>query len=94
MTKLAVPKKAKKPTTSVTVVRITEPAKAGSNLNLSKIMGINTPNKAAVIMLTIMASAMVPPKTGDWNHNPANPPMISAQAMPFSEPMPNSFLRI
>ncbi|GAL27978.1 hypothetical protein JCM19239_3435 [Vibrio variabilis] len=41
-TKLAVPKKAKKPTTSVTVVKITEPASAGSSFNLSSINGIST----------------------------------------------------
>ncbi|CRZ40444.1 Uncharacterised protein [Vibrio cholerae] len=73
------------------MVRITEPASAGSSLNLSKIIGINTPNNAAVIMLTTIASAMVAPITGSWNQSAAIPPMISAQTRPLIEPMPSSF---
>ena len=65
ITRLAVPKKAKKPTTSVTVVNMTEPANAGSNLNLSNVIGIRTPNSAAVMMLIMMAREMVAPKAND-----------------------------
>ena len=91
ITKLAVPKKAKKPTTSVTVVKITEPASAGSNLNLSNVIGISTPNRAAVIIFTIMASEMVAPNANDWNHAPARAPMIKDHNKPLIEPIPNSF---
>ncbi len=59
------PKKAKNPTTSVTVVRMTEPANAGSSLNLSKAMGMSTPNNAAVAILTRIANAIVAPISVD-----------------------------
>ena len=44
--------------TSVIVVRITPPAKAGSIFNLVSANGKNAPEKAATSKLVIMASAM------------------------------------
>ena len=48
-----------KPTISVTVVRITEPERAGSILSLSKIDGITTPDNDAATKLSKIAIVIV-----------------------------------
>lgn len=57
---VAPPKNTKKPTTSVTVVRITEPASAGSMPILSNILGMNNPDNEATAILMIIAKANIP----------------------------------
>ncbi len=56
---VANPNNTKKPTTSVTVVNITEPAKAGSILRRFNNKGINTPDKAAKHKLVKIAEMTI-----------------------------------
>ena len=55
---MAIPKREIKPTTSVIVVKITPPARAGSMFILAKINGKVTPLMAPMIKLIIKAEAM------------------------------------
>ena len=55
------PKKDKKPKTSVMVVKITPEAKAGSILNLCKVIGINVPANPAISKFNIIAKAIIMP---------------------------------
>ena len=59
---VANPRNAKNPTTSVTVVRITPPPRAGSAPNLRNIKGMIAPAMAATKRLIIMAAAMIRPR--------------------------------
>ena len=56
------PRNDKKPKTSVIVVKITPEAKAGSTLNLCKVIGINVPAKPANNKLRIIANAITIPR--------------------------------
>ena len=55
------PRKAKIPTTSVMVVKITLPARAGSIFRRFMIIGKVAPERAAAIRFTIMAKAITTP---------------------------------
>lgn len=50
------PKKATNPAMSVTVVKMTDPERAGSILNVSNNTGMTTPENAAMMILMIMAN--------------------------------------
>ena len=60
--KVAIPSKDTNPTTSVIVVKITPPARAGSISSFSKISGRLTPLIAPMIRLIIIAAAITPPR--------------------------------
>ena len=81
---LAKPKKLKKPTTSVTVVRITVLPMAGSTSNLFNKRGIKEPKRPAQSRLTIIDSAMTTPSIPLSNHKDAIIPMIIAKKIPFA----------
>ena len=66
--KVAIPKSETKPTTSVIVVKITPPARAGSISSFSKIKGKLTPLIAPTIKLIIKAAAITPPRKTLLNH--------------------------
>ena len=65
---MAIPNKDTNPTTSVIVVNITPPARAGSISSFSKIRGKLTPLTAPIIRLIIIAAAMTPPRKMLSNH--------------------------
>src|SRR3989344_1733526 len=65
---VARPRNAKNPTTSVTVVRITPLATAGSTPNLRTRIGIVTPESAANTRLITMASASASATRQFWRH--------------------------
>ena len=64
---VAKPKNDKKPKTSVTVVKITPEARAGSILNLFSVKGINIPDSPAINKLSIIAIAITIPIRLSWN---------------------------
>ena len=63
------PKKDKKPITSVTVVTKTLDARAGSMFIFFKVTGIKIPNKPATIMFKTIDAAMIKERSDCLNHN-------------------------
>ena len=68
-TKDPIPRKDKKPITSVTVVTKTLDAKAGSILIFFKVTGIKIPNNPATIMFKTMDAAIIIERSICLNHN-------------------------
>src|SRR5690606_16604231 len=67
--RLASPRKARKPITSVTVVSTTLEATAGSTFSFSSPSGTSAPTSAAATRLISMAAAMMTPIMGWSNHS-------------------------
>ncbi len=63
---VAIPRKLKKPTTSVTVVRIMDDDCAGSWPNAVKIIGIIAPDSPAAIIEIIIDSMITRARPADW----------------------------
>ena len=63
------PKKDKKPITSVIVVTKTLDATAGSILNFLRVIGTKIPNKPATIMFNIIDIDMINERVISLNHN-------------------------
>ena len=89
--RVAIPKKVKKPTTSVTVVKITEPDSAASWLNFCSTIGTTTPAIAATAMLIKIAQPITMPMVASPNHQPATKPITIAHKNPLTMPIPSSF---
>ena len=66
---LPIPKKDRKPTTSVIVVTNTLEAIAGSILNFLSVIGTKIPNKPATIIFNIIDTAIKIDKFNSLNHN-------------------------
>ena len=80
------PKKTKNPTTSVTVVKTTEDAIAGSAPHFCSINGTLAPANPATSKLAIRASPMTMPIKGLSNHAHDNKPPMMANRIPFNPP--------
>ena len=82
----AKPRKLRKPTTSVTVVRITAPDNAGSIPIRCKINGIATPDKAAASRFRTMATAIIVAIAVLPNQNQTTTATRMAQTTPLMAP--------
>ena len=83
-------KKAKKPTTSVTVVTNAPDAKAGSIPNFSRITGIVVPARFATTRFINMDMAMTTPSIAVPNQNTPIKPIETAKIKPVRMPTPTS----
>ncbi len=81
-------KKAKKPTTSVTVVTNAPDAKAGSIPNFSRITGIVVPARFATTRFINMDMAMTTPSIAVPNQNTPIKPIETAKIKPVRMPTP------
>ena len=85
-----IPKKERKPITSVTVVTKTLEAKAGSILNFLRVTGINIPNKPATIIFKTIDAAIIIDRSICLNQSRTTTPVITAKIIPFKTPIKNS----
>ena len=92
---VARPKKLKKPTISVTVVKITVLPMAGSISIFFKNRGMVAPKKPAITRLISIERAITTPNNIPCsNQTEAIVPIIIAKRVPFNNEIPNSFLII
>mmetsp|Transcript_23757 Transcript_23757/g.42640 ORF Transcript_23757/g.42640 Transcript_23757/m.42640 type:complete len:259 (-) Transcript_23757:789-1565(-) len=85
-TSAARPRKAKKPTTSVTVVTNAPDANAGSMPTRSRITGMTVPASPATTIFTTMAAAITYPSAGEPNQITPTMPMTTAKIAPLIRP--------
>src|ERR687896_486610 len=83
---VARPKKAKKPTTSVTQVTNTPEAGAGSKRNQLSVRGIRIPASAAANRLTIRAAAITTPSNPEPNQTNTSVAKIRERTRPLTTP--------
>ena len=88
------PKKDKKPITSVIVVTKTLEAKAGSMLSFLSETGTNIPNKPATIIFNIIETAISIDNLNSLNQSCTIAPVIIAKIIPFKIPIMNSLVTI
>src|SRR5262249_35913654 len=84
--RVAMPRKEKNPTTSVTVVTNGPDDTAGSTPRRIRISGMRMPPSAAAASTVSMASPMTMPRSLTLNQVAAITPMITAKASPLSAP--------
>ncbi len=80
------PRKAKKPTTSVTVVTNTPEETAGSARKRCSTSGTKMPPSAPATRLHTMARPITSPSPGTLNHATAAMPVMTAKATPLTRP--------
>ena len=89
-----IPKKDKKPITSVTVVTKTLDAKAGSIFIFFKVTGIKIPNSPATIIFNTIEAAIIIERSICLNHSWTITAVIIAKIIPFNTPIKNSLVII
>src|SRR5438477_11482768 len=81
---VAMPRKEKKPTTSVMVVTNVPEATAGSARTRSSTIGIKMPPSAPATRLQMIASPVTTPSPGILNQATAAIPVMTARALPVT----------